>query len=133
MSSFNKNLLLLVTIALGIVSIILISFGSLFLMAAAVENPAGRLITGGSLTGVGFALLGVAIILVAYRSKIKPDVTVVQNVQVSVPTGATVKKLTCDNCDAPLDKRTIKMKDGVISILCPYCDTLNELTEEPNW
>ncbi|NHI94517.1 MAG: hypothetical protein EAX96_18645 [Candidatus Lokiarchaeota archaeon] len=133
MSSFTKNLLLLVAIALGIVAIILILFGSLFLMASAVENPVPRLITGGSMTGIGFVLIAGAIVLVAYRSKIQPDVNVVQNVSVTVPTGSTVKKLTCDNCGGILDRSSIKMKDGVISIVCPYCDTVNEFSEEPKW
>ena len=106
MSSFTKNLLLLVAIALGIVALILISFGSLFLMASAVENMVPRLVTGGSMTGIGFVLIGGAIILVAYRSKIEPDVTVVQNVSVSVPTGSTVKKLTCDSCNGILDRKS---------------------------
>ena len=133
MSSFMKNLLLLVAAALGIISIFLILFGSLFLMASAVENAVPRLITGGSMTGIGFALIAGAIVLVAYRSKLQPDVTVVQNVSVSVPTGSTVKKLTCDNCNGILDRNSIKMKDGVISIVCPYCGTVNEFTEEPKW
>ena len=128
-----KNLLLLVAAALGIISIFLILFGSLFLMASAVENAVPRLITGGSMTGIGFALIAGAIVLVAYRSKLQPDVTVVQNVSVSVPTGSTVKKLTCDNCNGILDRNSIKMKDGVISIVCPYCGTVNEFTEEPKW
>ena len=133
MSSFNKNLLLLVAIALGIVSIILMLFGSLFLMASAVENAGPRLVTGGGLVGVGFGMLAVTIVLVAYRAKMQPDVTVVQNVSVSVPTGSSVKKMTCDNCNGILDRNTIKMKDGVISIVCPYCNTVNEFTEEPKW
>ena len=133
MSSFTKNLLLLVAIALGIVSLILISFGSLFLMASAVENPVPRLITGGSMTGIGIALVAAAIVLVAYRSRIEPDVTVVQNVSVSVPTGSSVKKLTCDSCNGILDRKSIQMKEGVISIVCPYCGAVNEFTEEPKW
>ncbi len=133
MSSFNKTLLLLVAITLGIVSIILIMFGALFLMASAVENAGPRLITGGSMTAIGFVCILGAIVMLAYRSKIEPDVTVVQNVSVSVPTGSSVKKLTCDSCNGILDRNTIQMKNGVITIRCPYCDTVNEFTEEPKW
>ncbi|MHA1785249.1 MAG: hypothetical protein ACTSVY_09350 [Candidatus Helarchaeota archaeon] len=111
---------------LGVVSVVLIIFGALFLMASSVENMVPRIITGCILVAIAFVL-----IIFAYKGKDKQEITIIQ--KVDLPVGSTVEKLTCKNCGGILDRDTIQMKNGVLTIKCPYCGTANEFSEAPKW
>ena len=112
----------------GVFTIIFLILGGLFLMASPVENTFPRLIIGTILTIVGL-VLGVFTYLfaTARTDEFSGKVTV------DLPASSRLEPLICEHCNATLDPKSITMKEGVILVNCPYCDTIFELTEEPKW
>jgi len=101
-------------------SVVLIVLGLIFAIAS-VEH-ASRLWVGAIMLACGFGLIYVLM---------RKEKTIV--VEQSIPGRVNVQMLRCPNCSAQLDPSEAKMKAGIPVIVCPYCGTSLELTEEPKW
>lgn len=120
----------ILAIITGFFSISSLIFGSLYLLAASVESTVPRLITGAILVVVGLVLILFTYLIASYQPKPREAPS---RVTVDLPAETRLQALVCENCNATLDPKSIKMKEGVIMVDCPYCSTIYELTEEPKW
>jgi len=79
-----------------------------------------------------FIAAGVGVVLAAARAG---KTEVVQNVSMNVdlPAQTKISQMTCRNCGGALKPENIKMVAGAPMVVCPYCGTTYQLTEEPKW
>ena len=117
------------SMAVYIISAILIFFGILFLMSARAEytqNPGGRIVTALVLMGVG-----IFAIVMAKKNEPKQKIEITQKIDLS----GSVKpeEMKCKQCGAPLDKNSVAVKEGAVFINCPYCKGSYQIVEEPKW
>lgn len=108
------------------VAIVLILLGVIFLIATDI-------ITGGALV-----LIAVLLLIFAYRSQkieaAKPTL-VTQNFDVKMEGSGKMdqKELKCPSCGAPLSDKNLKVVEGGVVMVCPYCGTITSLQESPKW
>jgi uncharacterized membrane protein YjgN (DUF898 family) len=111
------------------VAIFLILLGVIFLIASGVENL---------ITGAVLVLIAVMLLFFAYRSQkieaAKPTL-VTQNFNVKMEGSGALeqKELKCRTCGAPLSEKNLKVVEGGVVMVCPYCNTVTSLQEAPKW
>jgi phage FluMu protein Com len=85
-----------------------------------------RLIVGAALVSIGLGI----IVLVKLREP-KPEQKIVH--QVELPGDLNLEQLRCRSCSAALDKESISLRHGAITVACPYCGSVYQIEEEPKW
>lgn len=111
------------------VAIFLILLGAIFLIASGIENL---------ITGAVLVLIAVMLLFFVYRSQkieaAKPTL-VTQNFNVKMEGSGTMeqKELKCRTCGAPLSEKNLKVVEGGVVMVCPYCNTVTSLQESPKW
>ena len=111
------------------VAVFVILLGVLFLIAAGTEN----LIIGGVMV-----LIAIMLFFFVYRSQkieaAKPTL-VTQNFNVKMEGSGAMeqKELKCRTCGAPLSEKNLKVVQGGVVMVCPYCNTVTSLEESPKW
>ena len=111
------------------VAVFVILLGVLFLIAAGTEN----LIIGGVMV-----LIAIMLFFFVYRSQkieaAKPTL-VTQNFDVKMEGSGAMeqKELKCRTCGAPLSEKNLKVVQGGVVMVCPYCNTVTSLEESPKW
>ena len=111
------------------VAIFLILLGVIFLISARVEDL---------ITGAVFVLIAVMLLFFVYRSQkieaAKPTL-VSQNFNVKMEGSGALeqKELKCKSCGAPLSEKNLKVVEGGVVMVCPYCNTVTSLQESPKW
>jgi DNA-directed RNA polymerase subunit RPC12/RpoP len=113
--------IVLVTFAI----IALFALGTLYALAAAVQQTTTRLTI-----AVIMFLAGFGLAFYVYYLTRKPR-TVIQRLEVSGQMKAV--PLKCPNCSASVDTSLIKIVSGVPYATCPYCGHTFEVAEEPKW
>jgi len=116
-----------------IVAILMIIFGVLFVVGSTDKEvqSAGQL---GLWCGIGVTLIvvGLAIIGFAWWQKRKEQkVEITQKIELTGD--LEMEKLKCQQCGAPVDKNSIEVKAGAITVNCPFCGTSYQIAEEPKW
>lgn len=116
-----------------IVAILMILFGILFVIASTSEEAkaGGQL---GLWCGVGVVLIivGLAIIGFAWWQKRKEQKIEITQ-QIELTGDLEMEKLKCEQCGAPVDKKSISVEAGAITVHCPYCGSVYQIAEEPKW
>lgn len=111
------------------VAIFLILLGVIFLIASGTDNL---------ITGAVLVLIAVMLLLFSYRSQkieaAKPTL-VSQNFNVKMEGSGALdqKELKCRSCGAPLSEKDLKVVEGGVVMVCPYCNTVTSLQESPKW
>ena len=105
--------------------IALFALGTLYALAATVQQTTTRLTIAAIMFLVGFGLA-----FYAYYLTRKPK-TIIQKLEVSGQMKAV--PLKCPNCSASVDTSLIKIVSGVPYATCPYCEHTFEVAEEPKW
>lgn len=111
------------------VAIFLILLGAIFLIASGTDNL---------ITGALLVLIAVLLLFFSYRSQkieaAKPTL-VTQNFDVKMEGSGTLdqKELKCRSCGAPLSEKDLKVVEGGVVMVCPYCNTVTSLQESPKW
>jgi len=117
-------------IILLIIAIAFLVLGVIWLVGATdpgEQNPAGTICT-----GVVMILIGLtAGFIVRFRHKKEKEVKIIQ--QIELTGDLNLEKLKCQQCGAPLDKDTIEVKAGAITVRCPFCGASYQISEEPKW
>jgi len=80
---------------------------------------------------VGVLMVGAAGALVWLTRAKVPDRTIVQKVDLSGDVQA--EQMKCKQCGAPLDDKSVQMREGAIFVKCPYCGTSYQIEEAPKW
>ena len=111
------------------VAIFLILLGVIFLIASGTDNL---------ITGAVLVLIAVMMLFFSYRSQkieaAKPTL-VSQNFNVKMEGSGALdqKELKCRSCGAPLSEKNLKVVEGGVVMVCPYCNTVTSLQESPKW
>ena len=111
------------------VAIFLILLGVIFLVASGTDNL---------ITGAVLVLIAVMLLFFSYRSQkveaAKPTL-VSQNFNVKMEGSGALeqKELKCRSCGAPLSEKNLKVVEGGVVMVCPYCNTVTSLQESPKW
>ncbi|RME06695.1 MAG: hypothetical protein D6803_05870 [Anaerolineae bacterium] len=112
-----------------IAAAILIFFGVLFIWAT--FSPEGR--TGWLLIGLISVGLGMGLIWLARRALPPGDETEPRTLNIELSGDVNLETLKCQKCGGALSAENIKMLAGAPVVICPYCGTSYQLTEEPKW
>jgi uncharacterized membrane protein len=107
----------------------LVLFVAIFLIASGTDNL---------ITGALLVLIAVLLLFFSYRSQkieaAKPTL-ITQNFDVKMEGSGTLdqKELKCRSCGAPLSEKNLKVVEGGVVMVCPYCNTVTSLQESPKW
>ncbi len=115
----------------NIAAAILIFFGVMFIWGAFGSDPQPAWICVGAFN----VLIGFGLIWLAQRKAKKDAATGEQNVSLNIdlPGEVNLETMQCQACGGSLTSNNIKMVAGAPMVVCPYCDTSYQLTEEPKW
>ncbi|HEX8918828.1 MAG TPA: hypothetical protein VF898_10005 [Chloroflexota bacterium] len=115
----------------------------LCLLGYGLLNIIGSTSTSGSSSwlsfGLGFGFVGVlflaggAGLVYAGARAGKTEVTQQVTMKVDLPGDTKISQVTCKNCGGALKPENIKMVAGAPMVVCPYCGTTYQMTEEPKW
>ena len=109
-----------------IISGILMLFGVLWIIGASSGiNTNARVITGIVMIGVG------CLIIILIKLREPQEKTIIQKLELS--NTAKLEELSCKNCGARLDEKSLKVTDTSVVVTCPYCNSVYELREAPKW
>lgn len=112
-----------------IAAAILIFFGVMFIWGAFGSNPQPAWIcVGGVSVAIGFGLI--------WFAQRKPKAAEgEQNISINIdlPGEINLETMQCQSCGGSLTSKNIKLVAGAPMVVCPYCDTSYQLTEEPKW
>lgn len=109
-----------------VVSVLFLFFGVLYLWSAPVSNTGTRLIIGIILVGIGLGIIA----LVRMREP-KPEQTVIH--RVDLPGDLNLEQMKCRSCGGALDKNSVSLVHGALTVNCPYCGSVYQIEEEPKW
>lgn len=84
-------------------------------------------------TVTGIVLLAAAIAIVGLTRLKTPQPTVHITQDIELPGDSTLEQLTCRNCSAPLDEKSIELREGAIFVKCAHCGTSYQVEEAPKW
>jgi len=113
-----------------IAAAILIFFGVLFIWGAfSPQGSPGWILIGAISVAIGFGLIVLAGVFGRREAAAKQEL--IQKIELSGD--INLEKLTCRNCGGALSSDNIKMVAGAPVVMCPYCGTSYQLTEEPKW
>lgn len=113
-----------------IIAGILIFFGVIFILGAfSPTGSTGWILIGLILIGVSFGIIG--FVLYSQNKKTIPENNTV--IKIDLPANIELDTLTCKKCGAALTVDNIKMVAGAPVVVCPYCGTSYQLTEDPKW
>jgi RNase P subunit RPR2 len=112
-----------------LVSLVMIFFGSIFVIAGETNNI---------VTGLILIVIALVLIYYVYRSqKIEAAQPKIVQQTVNVQMGGSgqlnQKAMTCKNCGAPLSDKDLKLVEGAVLVTCPYCGTVSSFEEAPKW
>jgi len=115
------------------------AFGVLYILAAHASDaaaPGARLGVGVGMLVTGLLIWSVAAVgafLAWRRMQPKPEQKVTIRQQVELTGDIDLASLTCEKCNATLDKNAITVQEGAIFVSCPYCGAAYQVVEEPKW
>jgi hypothetical protein len=108
---------------------ILIFFGVLFIWGAFGTEPHPEWICVGGVS----VLIGFGLIWLAARKTSGADSAQNVTLKIDLPANVSMDTLKCKSCGGALVPENIKMVAGAPVVVCPYCHTTYQLTEEPKW
>lgn len=131
----GKSLLSIGAGILFLIGLCLVAYGVLNVIGSTSASGSGSWLS----YGVGFGIVGVlflaggaALVYAAVRGQ-KTEVVQQVTMNVDLPGDTKVSAMTCRNCGGTLKPENIKMVAGAPWVVCPYCGTTYQLTEEPKW
>jgi hypothetical protein len=128
----SKTLLTIGAVILFLVGLVLLFFGFVYFTAA--PSAGGSTGTAGvlALAGLIFIAGGAGLVYAAMRGT-KTEVVQQVTMKVDLPGETKISAMTCRNCGGTLKPENIKMVGGAPMVVCPFCGTTYQLTEEPKW
>jgi len=121
---------------LFVLAFLAVIIGFLFILGSGSPDGAGWWLTAGILILlVGFVFLAGGIILVIINRRKTTQEAAASNVtyKIDLPGSVSMDTIKCKSCGGVLSKENIEMVAGAPVVVCPYCKTTYQLTEEPKW
>lgn len=136
--SAGKTIALIASGLLIILACILLVLGALFIWSTgstANTDPQRSMTIGIITVAVGIVPLILGIVLVWIGLRKGPAPIVQQNVtmKVDLPGDMKSETLKCQSCGGTLGPDDVKLVAGAPWVVCPYCKTTYQLTEDPKW
>ncbi len=101
----------------------LLALGGLTFLIAPPFSFRRLIVAVGMLAGAAFMV---------YLARMRtPDTKIIQEIELSGDVHA--EQMKCQQCGAPLEKKSIAVRAGGIFVDCPYCGAHYQLEEEPKW
>jgi cytochrome c biogenesis protein CcdA len=82
---------------------------------------------------VGIVLIAAGIAIIGLTRLKAPAPTVHITQDIDLPGESDLEQLKCRNCSAPLDQKSVELREGAIFVKCPYCGTSYQIEEAPKW
>ena len=129
----NKTLLYVGAVVLSLIGLCLVGYGVLSVIGSTSAQGSSSWLG----YGIGFGIVGIlflaggAAMIVAAQRGTKTEF--IQQVKIDLPADTQMEQMTCRNCGGALKPENIKMVMGAPTVVCPYCGTTYQLTEEPKW
>ena len=113
-------------VALVVLAIVVGLLGVVLVIAAGAGNAVPRI-------AVGVVLLAAAAVIgwIGRPQSIEVHQTLTQKVELSGD--VTSQQLKCEQCGAPVDADSVKVRAGGIFVECKHCGTSYQLEEAPKW
>jgi hypothetical protein len=115
------------------------AFGTLYILAAHsadAADPGARLGLGIGMVVLGlviWSVAGIGAFLAWRRIQPKPEQKVTIRQEVELTGDVDLASLSCEKCQATLDKSAITVQQGAILVSCPFCGSSYQMVEEPKW
>ena len=131
----NKTFLYIGGGVLVVIGLLLFGYGFLLIL--------GSTSTSGSASwlgyGVGFGLAGLLFIgggiwlIVSGSKSTNPAAGDNITYKIDLPSTTKIEQMKCRSCGGSLTADNVKMLAGAPTVVCPFCGTTYQLTEEPKW
>ena len=114
-------------------------YGGILALAATAPdtaNPRAQLVTGIVMIVVGLLIWTAAAVgafLAWRRMQPKPEQKITIRQEIDLTGDIDLAALTCQKCNAALNKDAITVKEGAALVVCPYCGATYQMVEEPKW
>jgi len=82
---------------------------------------------------VGVVLIAAAVAVFGLTRLKAPERSVTIHQHIDLPGESQLEHLKCTNCDAPLDQKSVELREGAIFVKCPYCGASYQVEEAPKW
>ncbi len=131
----GKPLLYVGAAILFLIGLCLLGYGVLNVIGSTSASGSSSWLSFGlgfGIVGVIFLAAGAGLVYVAARAG-KTEVVQQVSMNVDLPGQTQISQMTCKNCGGALKPENIKMVAGAPMVVCPYCGTTYQLTEEPKW
>lgn len=110
-----------------LVSLVLVVFGVVFLVASAEARTLPRLVAGGALIACG-TIIGVYVARSAGRST---GGRMEQHIDLSGD--VNLEQMSCRQCGGALSGKSVEVRAGAVFVKCPYCSAEYQIEEKPKW
>ncbi len=131
----GKPLLYVGAAVLFLIGLCLLGYGLLNVIGSTSASGSSSWLSFGlgfGIVGVLFLAGGAGLVYAGARAG-KTEVVQQVNMNVDLPGQTKISQITCRNCGGALKPENIKMVAGAPMVVCPYCGTTYQLTEEPKW
>ena len=105
---------------------LLILLGLIFCLSAISSGKWQRFIFAGVLIGAG------AFVVYVLRMKL-PEQKVEVTQKIDISGDVQLEELSCKNCGATLDSKSVSVQAGAVFVKCPYCESSYQIEEAPKW
>ncbi len=120
---------------LFLIGLCLLGYGLLSIVASTAPGVSSNNLSFGlgfGFVGVIFLAAGAGLVYAAARAG-KTEVVQQVSMNVDLPGQTKISQMTCRNCGGALKPENIQMVAGAPMVVCPFCGTTYQLTEEPKW
>ena len=131
----GKPLLYVGAAVLFLIGLCLLGYGLLSVIGSTSPSGSSSWLSFGlgfGIVGVLFLAGGAGLVYAGARAG-KTEVVQQVNMNVDLPGQTKISQMTCRNCGGALKPENVKMVAGAPMVVCPYCGTTYQLTEEPKW
>jgi len=105
---------------------LLLVLGLMFAVAAVSSGIWQRWILAAVLVGAGLA------VIYFLRMKV-PEQQVSVTQKIDLTGDVRLEEMTCRNCGAALDSKSVALQEGAIFVTCPFCESSYQIEEAPKW
>ena len=131
----NKTFLYIGGGILAMIGLLLFGYGFILILGSTSASGSASWLG----YGVGFGLAGLLFIgggiwLIVSGSKVS-GASSGDNVtyKIDLPSTTKIEQMKCRSCGGSLTAENVKMLAGAPTVVCPFCGTTYQLTEEPKW
>ena len=131
----NKTFLYIGGGILAMIGLLLFGYGFILILGSTSASGSASWLG----YGVGFGLAGLLFIgggiwlIVSGAKSIGSSSGDHITYKIDLPSTTKIEQMKCRSCGGSLTAENVKMLAGAPTVVCPFCGTTYQLTEEPKW